>query len=81
LQIAAKAFGVNLEKLPEQKSADEKVRIAAVMKAGTSVSNGWLAERLGMGVPGTVTQYVRRFHAGGGGTGRAFTAALSKVRT
>ncbi len=31
------------------------------MKLATSVSNGWLVERLQMGLPATVSQYVRRF--------------------
>jgi hypothetical protein len=39
----------------------EKVRLAALMKLGTSVSSGWLAARLQMGVTGAVSQCVRRF--------------------
>ena len=44
-----------------RKSAPEKVRLAALLKAGTAVSNGWLAERLRMGQPASVSQFVRRF--------------------
>ena len=33
------------------------------MKQTTSVSNGWLAERLQMGQPASVSQYVRREEA------------------
>jgi len=33
------------------RSAAEKVRLAAAMKTLTSVSNGWLAERLRLGAP------------------------------
>lgn len=51
------------------------------MKTVTSVSNGWLATRLSMGRPGSVTQYVRRFRLRGGMTQRAFKQALSKVHT
>jgi len=31
------------------------------MKARTSVSNAWLANRLAMGEPASVSQFVRRF--------------------
>jgi REP element-mobilizing transposase RayT len=81
LGVGAKALGLSLERLPAQKSAKEKVQLAAVMKAATSVSNGWLAARLQMGAPGSVTQYVRRFWIGGGAYKRAFKVALSKVHT
>ncbi len=57
----ARAAGVELDKLPAKKSADEKVLLAAAMKMTTSVSNGWLAERLGMGQPASVSQFVRRW--------------------
>jgi putative transposase len=78
---AAKALGVKLEKLPPRKSAPEKVQLAALLKQTTSVSNPWLAERLQMGRPGSVTQYVRRFRLRGGHEKRAFRASLSKVLT
>jgi hypothetical protein len=81
LRATASALRVRLEALPEKRSAGEKVRLAAIMKATTSVSNGWLAERLTMGKPGSVTQYVRRFRLRGGAEERAFKAALSKVHT
>jgi hypothetical protein len=41
------------------------MRLAAVMKTGTSVSNRWLAERLKMEEPASVSQYVRRFRLRG----------------
>jgi putative transposase len=61
LKEEAARLGLNLDRLPSKKSALEKVRLAAVLKANTSVSNGWLANRLHMGKPATVSQYVRRF--------------------
>lgn len=61
LKEEATRLGVNLDHLPSKKSAPEKVRLAALLKANTSVSNGWLAKRLHMGEPATVSQYVRRF--------------------
>ncbi len=61
LHALAKRQRVNLAALPAQKSASEKVRVAAAMKATTSVSNGWLAQRLDMGEPASVSQYVRRW--------------------
>ncbi len=80
LQAAARIFGVSLLRLPAKKSATEKMRLAALMKTATSVSNGWLAARLRMGVPGSVTQSVRRFRLSGGAEERAFKAALSRIR-
>jgi hypothetical protein len=80
LRTAAEVLGIALKSLPEQKSAPEKVQLAAVVKAATSVSNGWLAERLQMGEPASVSQYVRRFHLAGGGNKRSFKAALSNVK-
>lgn len=79
LAMAAKALAVNIADLPAKKSAPEKVQLAAVMKSATSVSNGWLGDRLKIGKPATVSQYVRRFHLGGGASTAAFKRALSKV--
>lgn len=76
LRIAAEAFALDLAALPEKKSDDVKVRTAAVMKLSTSVANGWLAERLGMGQPASVSQFVRRFLLGGGGKDPKFEAVL-----
>ena len=56
LQDAARVAEIDLVALPVRRSAPEKVRLAAVMKATTSVSNGWLAQRLGMGQPASVSQ-------------------------
>jgi Transposase and inactivated derivatives len=81
LRTAAAALRVSLESLPTKKSAAEKVQLAALMKTTTSVSNGWLAKRLEMGKPGSVTQYVRRFRQRGGAKNRAFKSVLSKVHT
>lgn len=60
LHAFANAAGVDLAALPPKKSAAEKVLLAAAMKRATSVSNGWLAERLGMGAPASASQFVRR---------------------
>jgi hypothetical protein len=57
-----------------------KVRLAAALKRTTSVSNGWLAERLQMGQPASVSQFVRRFVLAGGLEEPAFSAALSRVK-
>lgn len=81
LGIAAKELGVKLDRLPTRKSAVEKVGLAALMKAGTSASNTWLARRLQMGQPGSVTQFVRRFRLRGEADKRPFKTALSKVHT
>jgi putative transposase len=81
LVAAAKTLGVTLDQLPAQRSAAEKVQLAALMKTGTSVSNRWLAERLQMGKPASVSQYVRRFRLSAGHEARVFKTALSRVTT
>ena len=81
LETAAKAVQVSLEKLPDRKSAPEKVVLAALLKQTTSVSNGWLARRLAMGEPASVSQYVRRFRLAGGTATRQFKSGLSRVKT
>jgi REP element-mobilizing transposase RayT len=56
----AHAANIELDSLPAKKSHADKVRLAAAMKFGTSVSNRWLAERLAMGKPASASQFVRR---------------------
>jgi hypothetical protein len=81
LQVATKALSLELDQLPAKKSAREKLMLAAVTKAATSVSNGWLGERLRMGRPSSVSQFVRRFRLAGGTGRRDFKIVLSKVMT
>ncbi len=81
LRSAAKALGIQLDHLPAKKSAAEKVRLAALMTQRTSVCNAWLADRLQMGVPGAVTQYVRRFRLQGETQTQSFQTALLKIHT
>jgi putative transposase len=79
LMLAAKTLEVDLHALPAQKSAESKVVLAALMRAGTSASNCWLAERLGMGLPASVSQYVRRFRLRGGWETKRFRGALQRL--
>lgn len=79
LRAAAKALGLALGQLPAQRSAPDKVALASLMKQTTSVNNGWLAERLHMGQPASVSQYVRRFRLAGGPETRRYRQALSRV--
>ncbi len=79
LRRVAKSLKVKLEKLGPRYSAPEKVKLAAIMKAGTSAPNRWLAQRLNMGTPASVSQYVRRFRLNGGTSTREFKMALSIV--
>lgn len=81
LQRAAKNLQIDLQQLPRNKSAPDKVRLAALMKAGTAVSNRWLAERLLMGQPASVSQFVRRFRLQGLDGTPEFAAVLSTVKT
>jgi REP element-mobilizing transposase RayT len=80
LVAAAKGLGIEMRKLPMQKSAVDKVRLAAAMKLSTSASNGWLAERLQMGRPASVSQFVRRLRLAGGTARPGIQRALSRVK-
>lgn len=60
LQAYARAAKIDLADLAPQKSHPDKTLLAAAMKQRSSVSNGWLAERLGMGEPASASQFVRR---------------------
>ena len=80
LEAVAKAAGIDLGKLGPRKSDAQKVLLAAVLKAATDVSNGWLNERLGMGTPASASQFVRRFHLDGGGAKAAFKRLVTLAR-
>ena len=80
LLVAARALKIDLRKLPARKSAPEKVALAAVLKSATAVSNGWLAERLAMGQPASVSQFVRRFRLDGKEREPRFAAARAKIK-
>ncbi len=76
----AAAAGINLAQLGPRKSDPDKVLLAALMKATTGVANGWLHERLAMGTPASVSQFVRRFRLEGGTESRRYQEVLSKVK-
>ncbi len=78
LQAFARAAKIDLTKLSPKKSASEKVLLAALLKTSTSVSNGWLANRLAMGQPASVSQFVRR-HLLNSENQKAVQRLLSKV--
>src|SRR5690606_17295342 len=61
LQALARGADVNLNSLPLKKSHSDKAMLAAAMKASSSVSNRWLAERLQMGQPASASQFARRW--------------------
>lgn len=61
LQELATGFAIDLNRLPDQKSAPAKLRLAGAMKRTTSVSNRWLAQRLQLGAPTGVSSLLRRF--------------------
>jgi len=57
----ARTAKIDLAKLGRRKSDPSKVLLAAALRAETGVSNGWLCDRLGMGTPASVSQFVRRW--------------------
>lgn len=77
LRALALAFGIALEHLPRKKSAIEKLTLAAALKATTSVSMAWLAQRLQMGATDSVGSLLHRFRASGATGDPAFKAILS----
>jgi putative transposase len=81
LQAAAKIIKVDLKKLAGRKSAPGKVLLAALLKATSAASNSWLAARLGMGQPASVSQFVRRFRLNGGENKLGYQRILSRVKT
>ncbi|MEO7797020.1 MAG: transposase [Opitutaceae bacterium] len=81
LLAGAKALDIKLDELPARKSAAGKVQLATFMKTTSSVSNGWLADRLQMGKAASVSQYVRRFRLEGKHESRALRKALSIFTT
>ena len=80
LQALAATANIDLNTLQGRKSHPDKVILAAALKANSSVSNGWLARRLAMGQPASVSQFVRRLQLQPAGTA-AVRALLSRVKT
>lgn len=66
LRVLAQSLAINLADLPRKKSAPEKLTLAAAMKETTSVSLGWLAQRLQMGATDSIASLLTRFRARGG---------------
>lgn len=80
LQALAKAAKIDLTALPKPKSDGNKALLAAAMKQSTSVSNGWLSERLDMGQPASASQFARRWLLNSSGR-KATISLLSRVKT
>jgi hypothetical protein len=68
----------DLTRLPTSTSAAENLRLARAMKALTSVSNRWVADRLQMGKTSSVGALLRRFRLQGHTGSAAFRATLSR---
>ena len=81
LQAAAKIGKIDLKELASRKSAPEKVLLAAVLKASSAASNSWLAARLEMGQPASVSQFVRRFRLRGAENEPGYQRILSRIKT
>jgi len=77
----AKKARINLIDLSDKKSASGKVLLASLMKQTSSVSNSWLAERLSMGQPASVSQFVRRMELKRGELWEKKEKILSRVKT
>lgn len=80
LQFFAKVAKIDLENLPAQKSHPDKALLAAALKQSTSVSNGWLSERLAMGPAASASQFARRFLLTPAGR-KAAKELMSNVKT
>jgi putative transposase len=80
LQTMAREAKVDLASLGRKTTVPEKMILAYLLKKTTDASNGWIAERLGMGQPATVSQNVRRFKLNGGDTAPRVQAILSRIK-
>jgi putative transposase len=78
LRALARAFKVQLGRLPKKHSADEKLLLAFAMKRTTSASARWLAQRLQMGSPSSLGSLLHRFRSSGALEEPAIKATLSK---
>ncbi len=55
---------IPIEDLAGLKKSDEsKVLLATVLRTGTSVSNGWISEKLAMGHPSSISRLVSKCRA------------------
>ena len=80
LQAALVALNLPLDRMPPQKSALEKVRLASVLKNRTAVSNIWLAARLQMGLPASAGKFIHRFRIENAELCERDQLALSRVQ-
>lgn len=76
----ARLVPIDLTHLPARKSDPHKVLLATALKQSTSVSNRWLAARLDMGKPSSVSQFAGRLLRQSDGKLRV-RSLLSKVET
>jgi REP element-mobilizing transposase RayT len=79
LKTGARLLKIKLDRLPKKKSATQKAQLAALLRIGTGVSNDWLARKLAMGHPASVSQIVRRFKQAGEDRKKGFREVLSKI--
>ena len=79
LRLLARTAKIKLEKLPAKKSHPDKMLLAAALKQSTSVSNGWLSQRLQMGEPASASQFARRWLLGRAGQ-KATAQLLAKIK-
>jgi putative transposase len=79
LQALARVSAVSLENLAPKLSDPNKVLLAACMRHCRSVPNAWLANRLKMGQPASVSQFVRRLRLRSGGMAE-IQSIISKVK-
>jgi len=77
----SKLAKLSLKNWSSKKSDPHKVKLATLMKRKTSVNNRWLAERLEMGKPASVSQYVGRFQQTPGKELDKLNALLSRIES
>ena len=80
LKRGAGELKLDLTQLPARKSDGAKVVLACAMRSTTTATNEWLAARLGMGRPASVSQFVRRFRMSGQTETQAYRTVLSRVK-
>ena len=80
LRTFAKEFGISFSQLGSKKSDFNKVILATLMKRRSSVSNNWLAERLQMEHPASVSQFVGRLERSEGREKKKVNKYLSRSK-
>ena len=72
--------GIEIDRLGQRTTEPEKMQLAYLLKTFTDASNGWVASKLSMGKPATVSQNMRRYRIAKGPEEPEMVAILSRIK-